>query len=124
MKDITFDFLTDYSGAGSMYLCDAIAEFADGRVSIYHSDIMNFLRDNPEAVERAIDEFGWDGCGGTLEKAAQMAEFMQIESDLYDDLRNVDTNARIEDLADDEEWADMLRKVDEWRGVLKEADSL
>lgn len=94
MKDITFDFLTDYRGAGSMYLCDA------------------------------IDEFGWDGCGGTLEKAAQMAEFMQIESDLYDDLRNVDTNARIEDLADDDEWTDMLRKVDEWRGVLKEADNL
>ena len=123
MQDVTFDFLQDYRDADSMYLCDAISEFADGRVSIYHSDIMDFLRNNPEAVERAIGEFGWDGCGGTLEKAAQMAEFMQIESELYDDLRNVDTNARIEDLADDDERAAMLRKVDEWRATLAEVDA-
>ena len=47
--------------SGSTYICDAITEIADNYVSIYYSDIMDFIKNNVEEVEEAIDEFGWDG---------------------------------------------------------------
>ncbi len=81
------DRLNDYRDSSS-YICDAITEIADGATSIYYSDIMEFISNNVEAVEEAIDEFGWDGCGGTLTKAGQLGEFLMIERDLCDHTRD------------------------------------
>ena len=112
MKDITKDFLIDYKNADSMYLCDAISEFANERVSIYYSDIMNFIKDNVDAVNDAIKEFGWDGCGGDLHKAGQTAEFMKNENDIYDDLRKFDSNATIEELKEDQDFKDLIAEAE------------
>ena len=112
MKDITKDFLNDYKNADSMYLCDAISEFASERVSIYYSDTMNFIKDNIDAVNDAVKEFGWDGCGGDLYKAGQMAEFMKNENDIYDDLRDFDSNARIEELKEDQDFKDLITEAE------------
>ena len=110
------EYLNDYRDSSS-YICDAITEIADNNTSIYHSDIMAFLSRNPEAVEDAIREFGWDGCGGTLEKAAQMGEFLTIERDLYDHMADavmlaavhfVRYDLKIEEIP--EELADLIRQ--------------
>lgn len=78
--------LCDYSGHA--YICDAISEIADNDTSIYYADIIKFISENVEAVNDAIAEFGWDGCGSDLYKAGQMAEYLSIERALYDDLEN------------------------------------
>lgn len=41
------------------------------------------------AVDDAIKELGWDGCGGELYKAGQAAEFLTIERELYDNLEDI-----------------------------------
>ena len=66
------------------YICDAIGYIADSNTSIYYSDITDFMNGNIDAVNDAIDEFGWDGCGRDLMKAGQMAEYLTIEHDLYE----------------------------------------
>lgn len=76
------DQLNDYR-ASNTYICDAISEIADRNTSIYYSDIKAFLFDHFDEVQRAIDEFGWDGIGADLYKASQMAEFITIQEDIY-----------------------------------------
>lgn len=65
------------------YICDTFAEFADGHTSIYYSDIIRYISDHVEEVNDTIKEFGWDGCGNDLYKAGQMAEYHEIENELY-----------------------------------------
>ena len=76
--------LCDYSG--HCYICDAISEIADNNTSIYYSDIVRYISYNVEKVNDAIEEMGWDGCGSDLYKAGQMAEFLDIERQIYDEL--------------------------------------
>ncbi len=76
--------LCDYSGYH--YLCDVISEIADSNTSIYYSDIIKFISENVEKVNDAIEEMGWDGCGSDLYKAGQMAEYLDIERQIYDEL--------------------------------------
>lgn len=77
--------LNDYRDT-SGYIYDIVSEIADGATSIYYSDIIKFISENVEAVNDAIRDFGWDGCGSDLYKAGQMAEFTQIERDIMDHL--------------------------------------
>lgn len=74
----------DYSGYH--YICDVITEIADSNTSIRYSDIINFISQNVEKVSDAIRDMGWDGCGSDLYKAGQMAEFLDIERQIYDEL--------------------------------------
>lgn len=110
------EFLNDYRDCDS-YICDAISEIADANMSIYHVDIMNFLSENPERVEDAINLIGWDGCGSTLEGASQTAENICIQSDieghLADSVYCTAINFVLYDLQMDEiteELADMIRE--------------
>lgn len=82
------DLLCDYSD--SEYIGDAISEIADNNTSIYYSDIMNFISNNPEALADVIAEglYTVDGRTYDLYKHGQAAEFMTIEHALYDDLEN------------------------------------
>ena len=77
--------MNDYRDCSS-YVCDAISEIADNHTSIYYSDIKEFISNNVDAVERALDEFGWEGVGGDLMKAGQMGEYLEITDDLYSHL--------------------------------------
>lgn len=79
--------VTNYGG--NSYICDAISEIADSNTSIYYSDIMNFISSNPESVNEAIQEFGWEGCGSDLYKAGQMAEYLTIKREIYNNLDDV-----------------------------------
>ena len=107
----TIDFLNDYADADNMYLCDAISEFADGRTSIYYSDIKKFISENVDAVNDAVAEFGWDGCGSDLMKAGQIAEFLTIENKIYEDLSNFDNSERIETLKEDEDFKALIEQA-------------
>lgn len=111
LNNETIEFLRDYADAGNMYLCDAISEFADGHTSIYYSDIKNFIAENVEAVNDAVAEFGWEGCGSDLMKAGQMAEFLTIENKIYDDLRDFDNNERIETLKENEDFCALIEQA-------------
>lgn len=81
--DSFIDCLNDYD---SGYICDIISEIADSHTSIYHSDISEFISNNVEEVNETIEEFGWNGCGGDLYKAGQMAEYRKNEDDMYNEL--------------------------------------
>lgn len=81
--DSFIDCLNDYDQG---YICDIISNIADDNVSIYYSDIIKFISDNVEEVNDAIEEFGWEGCGGDLYKAGQMAECRKSEGEMYNEL--------------------------------------
>lgn len=77
--------LNDYRDS-STYIRVAVAEIADNRTSIYRSDIISFVTSNVEAVNDAIQEFGWEGCGSDLYKAGQTAEYQVIKQEIYENL--------------------------------------
>ena len=79
--------LSDYAGTSS-YICDAILEIADNNTSIYYSDIIKYISGHVEEASDAINEFGWDGCGGDLYKAGQMAEYETIRRDIEDNIED------------------------------------
>ena len=90
LSDYARDFLGDYVNIErNSYICDAISDFADNNTSIYYCDIINFISNNVEEVNEAIAEFGWDGCGSDLYKAGQMAEYLTIERDIYNNLDDI-----------------------------------
>ena len=82
LTDCTRAF-NDYRGS-TTYICDMISEIADNYTSIYYSDIIKFISENVKAVNDAIEEFGWDGCGGDLYKAGQMAEYSQLQKEMWE----------------------------------------
>ena len=77
--------LNDYRDS-STCIDDAAMEIADSGTSSYYSEIVHFIAENVEAVGDVIDEFGWDGCGGDLYKAGQMAEYQAIWREILENL--------------------------------------
>lgn len=118
------DRLNDYRDC-SAYICDAIQEIADADTSIYYSDIMDFVREHPDALADVITEGLYDPTYKyDFYDHARAAEFMTIERDIYDHLADSLMVAAVFFLRDDlsiteipAELADLLR---EW---CDEADS-
>lgn len=79
---IDIGYICDYDK--SAYVSDAFAEIADKCTSIYYSDIIKYISEHVEAVNDAIEEFGWDGCGSDLYNAGQMAEYLEINNWLWE----------------------------------------
>ena len=80
------DRLTDCRDSDS-YICDAIQEIADADTSIYYSDIMDFVREHPDALADVIEEGLYDpSYKYDFYDHAQAAEYMTIERDIYDHL--------------------------------------
>lgn len=91
------DFATDWIASDNAYICDAFTEFADGRTSIYYSDIMEFIRQNPEALAEVIDTGLYDPSQGyDLYKHGQAAEFMTIENELNENAEEIAKNLAVE----------------------------
>ena len=111
------DRLNDYRDSDG-YICDIIAEIADADTSIYYSDILDFIRRNPDSLADVIAEGLYDPSHDyDLYKHAQAAEFMTIERDVYDHLADALMCAAVHfiryDLAREEipaELADLLRE--------------
>lgn len=82
------EYLNDYRDSDS-YICDAIMEIADNNTSVYYSDIMNFISDNPDALADAVNEGMYDPSHDyDIYRHGQAAEYMLIERDLYENVRD------------------------------------
>lgn len=78
--------LRDYISS-SDYISDAICEIADLNTSIYYSDIMDFIRHNPESLAEVIDEGLYNPSHNyNLYEHGQAAEYMTIEREIYNNL--------------------------------------
>lgn len=106
--DSFIDCLNDYDNG---YICDIISEIADSNTSIYYSDIIKFISNNVEEVNDAIEELGWDGCGGDLYKAGQAAEYRKNEHDMYNEseeglfnvaLSHIQYTTKVEEISDEQ----------------------
>lgn len=114
-NDISNDFIEDTRADDSRYFCDAFTECADGQVDIYYYDIKQFIVNNIELVEDAINEFGWDGCGNDLHKAGQMAQFTQNERQLQEDFEAIKNRIALdylEEILTDESAQALLSRED------------
>lgn len=118
--DSFIDCLNDYDQG---YICDVISEIADSHTSIYHSDISEFISNNVEEVNETIEEFGWNGCGGDLYKAGQMAEYRKNENEMYNELEeglfnvalsHIQYTMKVEEISDEqlEEIEDLCADTD------------
>jgi hypothetical protein len=82
------EYVNDYRDS-SAYICDMVAEIADNNTSIYYSDIMHFIGENPEALADVIEEGLYDPSHGyDLHQHGQAAEYMTIERDLWNHLED------------------------------------
>lgn len=76
-------FLADY---GNGYICDIIAEFADGQVDIYTSDLFEWAKTNFDYVEQAVNEGFVDTSHFDILQALKSGQYIQIEEELYENL--------------------------------------
>lgn len=105
------------------YIGDVISYIADDNTSTCWSDIKVFLMENMEDVEEAINQFGWDGCGKDLHKAAQLGEYLKYQNELYENLdtsilifclESLQNNYDIEEITEDQfgEIEDLCTDID------------
>lgn len=93
LNDTQTDFLHNYGDLSNYcYLSDIITEFADGNVNIYYSDIENYYKEHIKESSDALKEFGYNLSDfEDLEEAthtgSQLAQFLEIEYELYEDDR-------------------------------------
>ena len=92
MHDISIDIACDYDITSSECLSDMFSEYADGRVDVYNSDLLEWAKYNYEYVEEAIDEFGVaKDCDGKADfmRTIMSGQFMYYERQLYDDEKEI-----------------------------------
>lgn len=114
------EYLAEYDRG---YICDCISEIADNNVSLDNYDLLEWVPDNSEYVERAVDEFGIDSNNFDFFKLLQQGQYIQIEEEIYDNFDNIITNwiinyiehdLKIKELTDEqaEEIEDLFNKYD------------
>ena len=83
------EYLVDYNRG---YICDCISELADNNVSFYNYDLLEWVRNNSEYVERSVTEFGIDSKNFDFFKLLQQGQYLQIEEELYENIDDIITN--------------------------------
>lgn len=81
------EFYNDYDIKSIEYLSDAFSEFADGRVSIYYSDIEEYYKNHIQESSDALKEFGYtlndfEDLDEAMHKGSQLAEYSEIYNEL------------------------------------------
>lgn len=92
INNISLDFINDNDIKDSGYICDAITEYADNRVDIYNSDLLEWAKHNYELVEDSIDEFGvaTDSNGkADFIRTIMQAQFLENENLLNQDFEEI-----------------------------------
>lgn len=114
------EYLNDYRDS-SAYIGDAIMEIADSHTSIYYHDILEFIKENPESLADVVAEGLYEVRSGReydLFKHGQAAEYMMIERDIYEHLRDSIMVATLDfiqyDLKMDEIPDELAELVEEW----------
>lgn len=71
------------------YICDIITEIADSNVDIYCADLLDWVRDNSEYVERAINEGFVDLKSPDFFQMLRSGQYIQIEEELYENIDDI-----------------------------------
>ena len=82
-------YLVDYNRG---YISDCISELADNNVDIYNYNLLEWVKDNSEYVERAVAELGIDSRNFDFFALLRQGQYMQIEEELYSNLDDILTN--------------------------------
>lgn len=85
----------DYTHNESGYICDTISEIADSEVDIYYSGLIDWLKNDNDAVENveyALKEFGTPTHSDDTPdfyKILQQGQYYSNEQKLYDELNTI-----------------------------------
>lgn len=95
INSISSDFINDRALLDSDYISDSFSEYADGATSIYYSDQWNYYVDNSSKCEDALLEFydpdsiadliKKEGLYHLCCKAGALGQYVENESELYED---------------------------------------
>ena len=91
------DMIEELAGnySSGTYICDAISQTADSAVDIYNSDLKNWLCENVDEYEQAIDELGMptDSKGRfDFYASIRQAQYITYQRVIYD---NIDAAMRL-----------------------------
>ena len=85
----------NYTHSPDLYVCDVVSEIADSETGIYYSDLINWLKEDNDAVENieyALREFGTpkgtDGIPDFM-KILQQGQYYGNEQKLYENLNKI-----------------------------------
>lgn len=129
--------ITDYLHCDSQYIDDILTEIADSATDIYYSDLIDWLKNDPDStdyIEESVQEFGTpDSKDFDFMKLLQQGQYYQNEQKLYQNKydmcllwalsycieNNIKlTDEQIDKLSDiidnhTEKFADIIAKIDE-----------
>lgn len=117
LSDISIDFVDEYFDTDEQ-ICDAICEFADGKVSIYNSELAEWImadRWNVYAVEEVVSEGFVDIKDFDLWSAIAAGQYKKYSEELEDEVTNIIRLAALyktPDYATEEDIEDILNDVD------------
>ena len=81
----------NYTHDTNLYICDTISEIADSETDIYYSNLIDWLKNDPDSVENiesAADEFGQPKKFDFM-KLLQQGQYYGNEQKLYDNLNEI-----------------------------------
>lgn len=83
--------IDDWEDHKDDYLCDLIATVANDSVSIYYSDLYDFARENPDALEEVVEEglFILDNKDYDYAKHISAAMYMFAEREMSEELPEI-----------------------------------
>lgn len=90
MNDVSVDFASDYDLNSNSYLSDLFNEYADGQVSIYYSDLIEWLKGGgDDFVERYVAEFGIDEKSFDFWGIVRGGQFLDFQERLFADEKEI-----------------------------------
>ena len=96
----TEDFLdaldSIYTGETDIY--DTIAKYADKCVCINKRDPLSAIKKCPSYAEKALDLYGWEGCGKSMAGISRRAESLICRDVLCNDMKSITTSLILDEL--------------------------
>lgn len=89
MNDLSVDFVDDYDYKDNGWINDDFTEYADSRVDIYTSNLLDWARGNFSYIEDYVKEFGIDTQNFDFIRLLQGGQFMKLYEQLSEDERNI-----------------------------------
>lgn len=127
--------LVDYDNG---YICDCISEIADNNVSLGSYDLLDWVQDNSEYVERAVTVFGIDSRNFDFFELLRQGQYLQIDEELYENIDDILINwiihyieydLKIKELTDEqaEQVKELFNKYgsdDEFENIIEEIEEI
>ena len=90
LNPVTSDFLSDANQYDEDdYIDDRMTDYASESIHVYNCDLYKSITDHPDYAERALDEFGWEGCGKSLSGVGEMTEYLLYLDHLIEDRKGI-----------------------------------